>query len=101
MRVIGKGKIIDFISEQRNSENSLNRWLSIVEGTTFANPNALKAVFPSADIVKSAKGHSLTIFNIHGNGVRLIASIDYASNTLRIRDILTHSEYDKEKWKIH
>jgi mRNA interferase HigB len=32
--------------------------------------------------------------------VRLIVAIHYNRNKLYIRYILTHSEYDKEKWKI-
>ena len=60
---------------------------------------ALKAVFPSADVVKNKKSESLTVFNIQGNNVRLIAAIHYNRNKLYIRNVLTHDEYDTEKWK--
>ena len=39
------------------------------------------------------------MFNIKGNTYRLIAWIDYRSQKVFIRHILTHAEYDKEEWK--
>ncbi|MBO0799627.1 MAG: type II toxin-antitoxin system HigB family toxin [Blastocatellia bacterium] len=34
-----------------------------------------------------------------GNNYRLIAKIDYKRYTLYIKGIMTHAEYDKDKWK--
>ncbi|MFY9261724.1 MAG: type II toxin-antitoxin system HigB family toxin [Gallionella sp.] len=88
-----------FAATVPESESSLNRWLTIVSKTQFADFNALHATFPSADVVKDVQGRSLTVFNIHGNKYRLIAAIHYNHNILYIRHILTHAEYDKGKWK--
>jgi mRNA interferase HigB len=41
----------------------------------------------------------LTVFNIGGNKVRLVAAIHFNRNKLYIRYVLTHTEYDKNKWK--
>jgi mRNA interferase HigB len=49
-----------------------------------------------------------TVFNIKGNAYRLIAWVQYArkredgtvkDGTIFIRNVLTHAEYDKGKWK--
>jgi mRNA interferase HigB len=40
-----------------------------------------------------------TVFNIAGNKVRLIASINYRAQVVYIEAVLTHSEYDKGRWK--
>lgn len=40
-----------------------------------------------------------TVFNIKGNRYRLIVSIDYKKQLIYVKYILTHTEYDKEKWK--
>ncbi len=42
---------------------------------------------------------SYTVFNIKGNEYRLITEINYKSQTIFIRYILTHTEYDEDKWK--
>jgi len=36
-----------------------------------------------------------TIFNIAGNKFRLIAIVHYSTGSVFIRQMLTHSEYDK------
>lgn len=40
-----------------------------------------------------------TVFNLGGNSFRLIAGINYESQTIFIKDVLTHAEYDKGDWK--
>ena len=50
--------------------------------------------YPSAESVGS-----FTVFNIKGNHYRLIVSIDYLAQTIYIKYVLTHAEYDKEQWK--
>jgi len=39
------------------------------------------------------------VFNIHGNGFRLIARINYDWQKVYILGIYTHKEYDEGKWK--
>jgi mRNA interferase HigB len=50
--------------------------------------------FPSADQVGK-----LTVFNIGGNRVRLIAAIHYNRLKVYVRSVLTHREYDDQRWK--
>jgi mRNA interferase HigB len=90
----------NFTTKHPTSESSLNAWYKIVKNTDFSNFNDLKATFPNADVVKNAQGKSLTVFNIHGNEVRLIAAIHYNTKTVYIRNILTHADYDKGRWKL-
>jgi len=60
----------------------------------FASFVDLRAMFPTADQVGK-----LTVFNIGGNRVRLIAAIHYNRHKVYIRAVLTHQEYDQNKWK--
>jgi mRNA interferase HigB len=41
----------------------------------------------------------LTVFNIGGNKVRLIAAIHYNRKRLYVRALLTHEEYNQSKWE--
>lgn len=99
MHIISSKAIDDFVIQHPTAKTSLYSWLKIVSKTNFGDLNELRLTFPSADVVKNANGDNLTVFNIHGNEVRLIAAIHYNRNKLYIRYILTHSEYDKGKWK--
>jgi mRNA interferase HigB len=41
----------------------------------------------------------LTVFNIAGNKYRLIARVEYELQRVYVRKVLTHDEYNKDKWK--
>jgi hypothetical protein len=53
----------------------------------------VRLLFGSADQVEK-----FTIFNIAGNKYRLIVVIHYPK-TVYVRHILTHKEYETDKWK--
>ena len=47
----------------------------------------------------AVKGRGFYFFNLGGNKYRLIAAIHFNTQMLFVRRILTHSEYDTERWK--
>jgi len=94
MRIITRKRIVDFSKNHPDCANALDSWYRIVKHATITNFAELRAIFPSADQVDG-----LTVFNIGGNKVRLIAAIHYNIQRIYIRHVLTHSEYDKNKWK--
>ncbi len=54
----------------------------------------MQSVFPQAEAVGN-----FTVFNIKGNKYCLIVTIDYERQLIYIKYILTHAEYDKDRWK--
>ncbi|TGK58175.1 type II toxin-antitoxin system HigB family toxin [Leptospira wolffii] len=94
MHIISWKKISDFVDKYPNSGSSLKSWYKIVQNTDFKDFNELRRVFKSADQVGK-----FTVFNISGNNFRLISAIHYNRKKVFIRHVLTHSEYDKGKWK--
>jgi mRNA interferase HigB len=94
MRIITKRRLNEFIFEYPDSKSSLLKWFKIISKTSFSSFNELRKTFSDVDSVDN-----LTVFNIGGNKYRLIAAIHYNREILYIRHILTHSEYDKNKWR--
>ena len=94
MHIITRKRLLEFSEEHENTSTALDTWYRIVKNTDISNFSELRAIFPSAD-----KVGNLTIFNISGNNIRLITAIHYNTQNLYIRYVLTHKEYDKEKWK--
>ena len=68
----------------------MRAWLKIVKKPTWRNLGDVQRDFNSADI---AGVH--TIFNIKKNTYRIIAAIHYNRQRLYIREVFTHSEYDR------
>ena len=95
MHVITRKRLLDFAEEHPNTSLALDAWYRIFKKSEILNFSQLREIFPSAD-----KVDNLTVFNIGGNKIRLIAALHYNTQCLYIRHVLTHKEYDKEKWKI-
>lgn len=74
--------------------SALQHWYTLMKSGSFHSFVELRATFPTADQVGK-----LTVFNIGGNTTRLIAAIHYNRQKVYIRSILTHEEYDEDKWK--
>lgn len=94
MHIITRKRLLEFAEKYPNSSDPLDRWYRIVKHTDFDTFSELRNVFPGADLVER-----LTIFNIGGNKYRLITYIVYKKKRIYIRNILTHGQYEKGKWK--
>lgn len=94
MHIITRKRILDFSKKHPDCATALDSWYRIVKNSTIENFAELRAIFPSADQVEG-----VTVFNIGGNKARLIAAIHYNTQRIYILHVLTHREYDKNKWK--
>ena len=94
MHVITRKRLNEFASRYPETEAALARWYQLAKRADFASFAELRTVFPSADQVGK-----LTVFDIGGNKVRLVAAVHYNRKKLYIRAVLTHREYDEGKWK--
>ena len=57
----------------------------------WLTPSQVKAQFPNASIIANNR----VVFDIAGNGYRLIASMDYEFHSAYIKFFGTHAEYDR------
>jgi len=94
MHVITRKRLNVFADKYPETRAALAHWYKVVKRYHFSSFAELRTHFPSADQVGK-----LTVFNIGGNKVRLIAAIHYNRRKLYIRAVLTHAEYDQGKWK--
>jgi len=94
VHVITRKRLNEFAEKYPEMKTALAHWYDLAKRSDFSSFAELKVMFPSADQVGK-----LTVFNVGGNKVRLIAALHYNRKKLYIRAVLTHSEYDQGKWK--
>ncbi len=94
MHIITRKRLNAFVEAYPEIKTALQHWYRLIKSNNFNSFNELKTLFPHADQVGK-----LTVFNIGGNKARLIAAIHYNSHKVYIRQILTHSEYNKNNWQ--
>lgn len=66
----------------------------IVEAADWTKFEDVKKTFNSADSVGTC-----VVFNVVGNRARLIAFINYDYRKVVILKIISHEEYDTDRWK--
>ena len=90
MRVIAKKILREFWEKHPDSTEPLKTWYKEASKARWNDPSVVKNQYPKASILKSGR----VIFNICGNKYRLITRISYARESVFIRFIGTHSDYD-------
>jgi mRNA interferase HigB len=103
MRVLNTAELTKAGKKNAPLRNALAAWLETTEVATWDSIHDVRKTFAAADgvLVKVAGlGFVVaTVFNIKGNEFRLITAIDYESEIVIVKEILTHAEYNKNTWK--
>lgn len=94
MRIVAKPILRKFWSQNASAEIPLLDWYKQSKKADWKNLAEIKKTFPHADLVGEC-----IVFNIGGNKYRLITKINFKAKIIYIRFVLTHKEYDQEKWK--
>jgi mRNA interferase HigB len=94
LKVLGTGVIDKAKKKHGDLSGPLAAWLKIATAETWVGLNDIRKTFSGTDEYQGK-----FIFNIKGNSYRLIATINFRSQTLFIEYVLTHAEYDKGGWK--
>ena len=94
MHIITQKRIWRAKELHKEAESALDGWYRIMAKNEFKSFAQLKEAFGGVDKVGDKY-----VFDIGGNKLRLIAGIHFNRQKVYIREILTHTEYDKGKWK--
>lgn len=94
MRIISERRVKELGERHSDAALALANWKRAVRAAKWASHADVKAQFHDSDLV-GAK----TVFNIAKNRYRLIAFISFRAGIVFIKEILSHRQYDKERWK--
>lgn len=95
MHIISRSALRAFVKKHGDASRPLDDWWRLAKSAEWENFEELKKDFGTADVAGN-----FTVFNIKGNHYRLIVYIEYQSQVIYIKYVLTHQEYDKGKWKL-
>lgn len=99
MRVISLKLLRDFWTLHPDAQVPLRAWHRAALAAHWQNLSDVRRTYPHADGVRTARNETLTVFNIAGNKYRLVVRIRYNYQLVNVRSVLTHADYDKQKWK--
>jgi mRNA interferase HigB len=94
MHVISRKVLQEFCKKHADACEALYEWYRVSSKAEWQNLIDVQAIYPKSEAVGK-----FTVFNIKGNQYRLIVDIVYPSQRIYIKYVLTHAEYDKDRWK--
>jgi mRNA interferase HigB len=103
VNVISRKKLRAFYEgtgERRQHAAAFEAWFKLARKARWSSFQDVRALFGHADVARdTASRRTATIFDIGGNKFRIITLIDYVHQAVLITHVLTHAEYDRNKWK--
>jgi mRNA interferase HigB len=94
MHVISRKPLREFYAKKSRAKQPLNAWFTRATKAKWTKFADVRADYNSADAVGK-----FVVFDVGGNKYRLIATIHYDRNTVFIRHVLTHAEYEEGDWQ--
>ncbi|HEV2989997.1 MAG TPA: type II toxin-antitoxin system HigB family toxin [Candidatus Angelobacter sp.] len=94
MRVISRKRLKEAVQIHAELATPLDAWYRIAKGATWRGFTDVRTTWASADIYKNC-----TIFDIKGNKFRIITWVNYQTQKVFIKHILTHANYTKGGWQ--
>lgn len=91
MRVIAVKTLKEYAADYHQAEQALLSWYEEASAASWNNPNELKTQYRNASILTNKR----VVFNIHGNGYRLIVDIEYRLKIVFVVWFGTHKQYDQ------
>ena len=93
MHIISRRPFSDAAKAHPNQRRAILDVYKVLCNSQFSTPDEMRQVFPSLDNFKYRD--RWWVFNIGGNRLRMIASIQFFQNRMYVKHILTHAEHDK------
>lgn len=92
VKVINLSEVKAFQGKHAHSRAPLGRWVAMTVEASWKGWAEVKRTFKTVDHVGP-----YAVFKIHGNHYRLVATINFATQTVVVQRVMTHTEYDR--WK--
>ena len=89
MHIISKRSLRDFWTIHPEAASALLHWHNVLAHAQATDFASLKAVFNTADWVSG-----YVVFDVGGNKYRIVADIVFRTQTVYVKHVFTHKEYD-------
>src|ERR1700712_3180882 len=90
MRIISRKALRQFVAKNASTGVSVEWWYRTTRAAKWQTSADVLRTFPSASVIDAERVR----FKISGDAFRLVCAIDYVSQTVWIKFLGTHKQYD-------
>jgi mRNA interferase HigB len=98
MHIISRKELLEADREHSGLGVPLDAWYRTAKSAGWRSLEEVRRTYSRTDGIPVGE-RVYTVFNISGNRYRLVTEIFYEAQTILVRQVLTHAEYDKGDWK--
>ena len=97
MRIIARSTLRTFVASRAGHKDqpalkaALDAWFDEVRRARWRNTADVRRLYATASIVSADR----VVFNIKGNGYRLVVAVDFEKSIVWIKWVGTHRDYDR------
>jgi mRNA interferase HigB len=91
MRLVAYSSLQDFWTANPRTEASLRVWATVIRSGEFRTMDEIQARFPKAKVLNGERVR----FEVAGGDFRLIAAIYFPAQTVWVKFVGSHAEYDR------
>ncbi|MDB6020892.1 MAG: type toxin-antitoxin system HigB family toxin [Pedosphaera sp.] len=99
MRIIKEKFLREAAKQYPKAAKFLAAWVKTLRQVRWNNFEAVRKLYPKADMVRTASGKPVFVFDVCGNDYRLIVAMHFDRQRVYTLRFLTHAEYSKDNWK--
>lgn len=99
MKITGLPVLNLAMRRHADARKAIERWMAEAAKASWKSFQDVKSTYGGKVDAPLIDGCRIVIFNLKGNDYRLLVSINYAEQAIRILFFLTHAEYSKNQWR--
>jgi mRNA interferase HigB len=99
VRIIKRSTLRAFARTEPGALDPLRHWYRAVRVANWKSFADIRRMFTTADLVHTRRGAAVVVFDIGGNKYRLIVHVSYPKRKVYVLRIMTHRDYDRQRWK--
>jgi mRNA interferase HigB len=99
VRIIKESFLRDAAKQYPKAARFIAASVKTVRFAQWNNLEAVRKIYPKADMVRVSSGKPVLVFDVCGNEYRLIVAAHFDRQRIYTLRFMTHAEYSKDRWK--
>src|SRR5436305_282705 len=99
MRLIKPLTVKGYYTKHKDAEEWLKAWMVTAKAATWRSLGDVRRTYPRTTTATCDRASTITNYKDRGDNYLLMVANHYNTQTIYIRNFMTHEEYNSQSWK--